>query len=74
MSIHPLNVYGIGCFTGPVNVAAIGIQAKVMKLVICRLDSAAYDHGRLEANKKGGYFFIQIIQSFMLTTLQHQIY
>lgn len=50
VSIHPLDVDGVGSLTGPVNVATVGVQAQVMKLVVHWLDTAADYHGRLEAN------------------------
>lgn len=44
VTIHPLDVDGVGCLTGPVDVPTIGIQAQVMKLVVHWLSSAAHYH------------------------------
>lgn len=50
VAIHPLDCDGVGCLTGPVNVATVGVQAQVMKLVVHWLNTAAHYHGRLETN------------------------
>ena len=44
VSVHPLDIDGVGCLTGPVNVAAVGVQAQVMKLIVNWLNSAAHYH------------------------------
>lgn len=45
VSVHPLDVDGVGCLTGPVHMAAVGVQAQVMKLVVHWLNTAACNHG-----------------------------
>lgn len=35
LSAHLLHVDGVGGLTGPVNVAAVGVQAQVVNLVVC---------------------------------------
>lgn len=52
VTVHPLDGDGVGCLTGPVNVATVGVQAQVVKLVVHWLNTAAHYHGRLEAKGK----------------------
>lgn len=52
VAVHPLDVDGVGGLTGPVDVAAVGVQAQVMELVVRWLNTAAHDHGRLETHSE----------------------
>lgn len=43
VAVHPLDINGVGRLAGPVNVATVGVQAEVMKLVVHLLSSAAHN-------------------------------
>lgn len=63
VSVHPLDIDGVGCLTGPVNVAAVGVQAQVMKLVVHWLNSAAHYHGLEENTARSAFHILLILMS-----------